>query len=267
MTAEPFEGDMFDDFMALYARHVPEFLRKYLRDHHNRFLATLKAMPAATGPGQRGLEVGTYGLFPVAMRKLLGYEAADGVVYEAQDSKAQEYIRHYPFDPEGHGYRIFDLNVELTRLPVADETYDFILIAEVLEHFAVDPNFFMFEANRILKPGGRLMITTPNGCSLEHIARLLKHDVGSMFHYYRKNGSNDRHNLEYSPRLLQAMAENAGFAVTRMWTENFWTGGWPGVQQMLEAAGHSMDLRGDDLMVLCEKTGNPAERFPSFLYV
>ncbi|WP_165222095.1 class I SAM-dependent methyltransferase [Affinirhizobium pseudoryzae] len=267
MSTDSVNVDVFNLFMESYAQHVPEFLRKYLKDHRQRFLSTLRAIPAATEPGQRAIEIGTYGLFPVAMRTLLGYEEADGVVYEAQDGKVDQYLRRYPFDVEIHDYRIFDLNVEQTPLPVPDGSYDFILLAEVLEHFAIDPNFFMIEANRLLKPGGKLMITTPNACSLDHIARTLQFDVGSMFHFYRKNGSNDRHNLEYSPNLMRSMVENAGFSIARMWTENFWTGGWPSVEKLLISAGYSMDMRGDDLLVICEKVGPPGQRFPAFLYV
>jgi SAM-dependent methyltransferase len=44
--------------------------------------------------------------------------------------------------------------------PVADQTADFILCTETLEH-VLDPASFLQEAFRCLKPGGRLLLTVP----------------------------------------------------------------------------------------------------------
>lgn len=46
-------------------------------------------------------------------------------------------------------------------LPFADGTYDVVLATEVIEHL-VDHPTFLREAGRILKSGGRLVLSTPN---------------------------------------------------------------------------------------------------------
>ncbi len=46
-----------------------------------------------------------------------------------------------------------------SRLPANIEGYDLVLSSQVLEH-VVDPAFYLSECFRVLKPGGRLLITT-----------------------------------------------------------------------------------------------------------
>jgi ubiquinone/menaquinone biosynthesis C-methylase UbiE len=46
-------------------------------------------------------------------------------------------------------------------IPLADNTFDCVLLSEVIEHLEA-PQFSIREAVRVLCPGGRLLITTPN---------------------------------------------------------------------------------------------------------
>lgn len=49
-----------------------------------------------------------------------------------------------------------------TELPLLDGATDVVLLGEILEHVA-HPNEFLTEARRVLRPGGLLIATTPNG--------------------------------------------------------------------------------------------------------
>ncbi|NTV52188.1 MAG: class I SAM-dependent methyltransferase [Candidatus Firestonebacteria bacterium] len=66
--------------------------------------------------------------------------------------------------------RCCDLNA--APLPFSDATFDLIFAGEVIEHI-VDTDFFLKELTRCVKPGGHVLLTTPNLASLENRLRLL----------------------------------------------------------------------------------------------
>ncbi|MEM1577995.1 MAG: class I SAM-dependent methyltransferase [Candidatus Micrarchaeia archaeon] len=53
-----------------------------------------------------------------------------------------------------------------------DESVDFVIAGEIIEHI-VDTDFFLSEIYRILKKGGKLLLTTPNLASWTNRMRLL----------------------------------------------------------------------------------------------
>jgi len=70
-------------------------------------------------------------------------------------------------------YGTIDYESDITDIPVPDSTFDVILCTEVLEHVP-EPFEAVKEMVRILKPGGRLLLTAPLGAGLHQMP----------FHYY-----------------------------------------------------------------------------------
>lgn len=56
---------------------------------------------------------------------------------------------------------------DMTRSELPSESFDLIVSVEVLEHVEED-ELFVSEVVRVLKPGGRFLMTTPNGDFLEN---------------------------------------------------------------------------------------------------
>jgi 2-polyprenyl-3-methyl-5-hydroxy-6-metoxy-1,4-benzoquinol methylase len=63
------------------------------------------------------------------------------------------------------GIKTFVCNVETDRWPVKNSSFDVVVAAELIEHI-LDTDTLMKKIRRVLKPGGRLIISTPNTASL-----------------------------------------------------------------------------------------------------
>ena len=57
----------------------------------------------------------------------------------------------------------------VTSLEFADDTFDVVTMIEVLEHLP-DVAGALAEIRRVLRPGGRLLLTTPNRCTVGCVA-------------------------------------------------------------------------------------------------
>lgn len=71
------------------------------------------------------------------------------------------------------GFSGFYWNADGGRCPMPDNTYDLLIAGEIIEHL-VDTDHFAEEARRILKPGGHLILSTPNLASWYNRVRLVR---------------------------------------------------------------------------------------------
>lgn len=103
------------------------------------------------------------------------------------------------------------VNIEKAALPFASGTFDVVLFCEVLEHLLEDPLLPLRESHRVLKPGGSLIVTTPNVARLENVARLLA--GANIYDPYSGYGPYGRHNREYTLAELRGLVEHTGFRI------------------------------------------------------
>lgn len=59
-----------------------------------------------------------------------------------------------------HGGEMIDLEYDGQTLPLPDQSFDAVVCFEVLEH-VFNPAKFLTEINRVLRPGGKVLITVP----------------------------------------------------------------------------------------------------------
>lgn len=100
--------------------------------------------------------------------------------------------------------------------------YDLVVMAEVIEHLPVSPSHVFSFLASLVRPGGSLLLQTPNACSL---SKRLKMMFGrNPFELIRDDLHNPGHFREYTVRELASYAGTAGFNVRRIITANYFSG-------------------------------------------
>jgi glycosyltransferase involved in cell wall biosynthesis/SAM-dependent methyltransferase len=244
--------------------------RVYFETHKTRLARTLEITPPG-GPDDRVLEMGAYLQITPALKTKLGYGYVRGCYYGPPGKV--EHRTAASIEGERFECDIDLFNAEKDVFPYADGFFSTVLCCELIEHLFEDPMHLLAEVNRVLKPDGHLVLTTPNIASLRAISAILQGYHPGFFHAYvrpSEAGEVDaRHNREYAPREIHQLLENAGFTVTLLDTGPFREEprpehGW--VVHLLERYGLSAGLRGDGIYAVGRKTGTVRERYPSWLY-
>ncbi|QEV17942.1 MULTISPECIES: class I SAM-dependent methyltransferase [Streptomyces] len=119
-----------------------------------------------------------------------------------------------------HAHLPYVVRGELTDggLPFADKTADAVLFSEVIEHL-VDPDSALDELRRVLRPGGHLMLSTPNLAAWYNRGLLLA-GVQPVFSEVSLRGIHGRPGKEvvghlrlYTARALREFVAASGFTV------------------------------------------------------
>lgn len=158
-------------------------------------------------------------------------------------------------------------NVEEDRFPFEDDSFDVVLFCEMLEHMLMNPVATLREIHRVLRPGGVLVLTTPNVARLDNAISLV--EGINMYDPYSGFGPYGRHNREYTRDELQRLLEFAGFEVERSFTADghqstaaarrHYGAVMPLVAERMPDLGHYLFFR-------ARATGQPREGLPSFLF-
>lgn len=188
-------------FVALYETFAAsQSLDDYDMVHAVRFRGTASLFGSYLEASRRVVELGGHSRIGVFA------ESAFGVDYQSYGAELRDQ---------------FDLD---------DNAFDCVLCLEVIEHLKdthVSENSIeriasfnysgimnlLSESFRILKPGGVMLITTPNATSVDVIARILKGEHPHLF---------DPHVRELAPKQIKAFSERVGFVVEAMGTFFAW---------------------------------------------
>ncbi len=116
----------------------------------------------------------------------------------------------------GVEYHNCDLGREL--LPFAQDSFDYVTYTDVMEHHAFSPKRVLAEIHRVLCPGGRLILLTPNHASVYNRIKLLfGGNVNDEFDYFFNTTADTEtypgHHREFTRVEIKSALEQLRFRV------------------------------------------------------
>lgn len=153
--------------------------------------AGLTALEIGCGHGATG----AYALSTGACASYTGVEIAEQAAARARDVLTEVVVG----------------NVEEVVLPFAPESFDVLILSEVLEHL-VDPWVVVQRLAPLMRPGARVFASSPNVAHKDIVKQLLRGrwDLADM-------GAMDRTHLRwFTPATYTEMFETAGFTIEQV---------------------------------------------------
>jgi len=171
----------------------------------DRYIQTLRYVAQIDLPERpRMLDIGG-GQMAILTSKLLGFDAVLGDIN--QDFRE-------PADKAGIGFT--KCNLLDDDPPEFKGAFDLITLAEVVEHMPVPPYVVLRKVRTWLKPGGALLLTTPNMFRLRNIIMMMR--GRDPFDRWRLPDGDVvlGHQTEYSAGHLAWQIREAGYTLERM---------------------------------------------------
>lgn len=104
---------------------------------------------------------------------------------------------------------LFECEKDILNFP--DHSFGTVLFIDTLEHLLVDPMWTLLEFNRVLRPGGHLVVSTPNAICANKIVAILQTANPATESHYKPTALYQRHNREWTPNELANGMWCAGF--------------------------------------------------------
>ena len=156
---------------------------------------------------------------PPGLNRVLEIGCADGMtgLLAKQQGKAAFYcgVELFPDAARNAKDRIDEIIVgdieKIDRLPWPENSFDFLIMSEVLEHLT-DPSRVLTKLRSYLRPGGRVFASSPNVSHYHIIAMLLKGDWRLT-----EMGVMDRTHLRwFTPKTYAELFTESGYIVERV---------------------------------------------------
>lgn len=235
----------------------------YHYGHSRRMARTLEVLLEENPEGQL-LEIGTTGLIPLSLSKLKPDLRVFGTDFNLD--KPPMGVEKYTLKDQSIDIQVARVNIEEDSLKFIDEYFDVVLLCEVIEHMERDPMAMLSQVNRVLKPGGTLIVTTPNATSTRSINKILNGYEPYFYMQYQKKGTLYRHNYEYSIHSLSAVLNAAGFD-GKVWTEDSFEDPIISIPLALMHLNYRIENCGDNIFAVMKKVSGVVDRYPKAIYV
>jgi SAM-dependent methyltransferase len=116
------------------------------------------------------------------------------------------------------GVNYYESDLGREPLPFADNSFDFATYTDVIEHHEFSPKRVLAEIHRVLVPGGRLILATPNHASLYNRIKLcFGGSVNDEFDYFFNTTAEAKtypgHHREFTRAEIRSALEQTDFRV------------------------------------------------------
>lgn len=223
MKTNPLGNPEYEAYLQQFDNIFPDrsVAEKYLHDSIGRISVVMEWLKELDrGSVHKVLELGSnpYNL-TLLLKKYCSYELRLANFF----GKPEDNGRHTQI-VEGGGERhefVFDhFNLETDPYPYQDGFFDCVLFCEILEHLLLNPDFAVSEMKRILRPGGYLMVTTPNVTRLSNLVWLARGK--NIYDGYSPHGIYGRHNREYTLNEIVELLKRHSFRTVKTSVRNIY---------------------------------------------
>lgn len=188
---------------------VDEGEKVYFTEQRGRYEFMLRYLEEGIIPGHALLDVGSHVLHFSMAASSLGYLVSGtdvGLFAGLVSNKLRQ---------ERYGIsEVRECDLSKDTLPYSDQSFDVVNFSETLEHLNFNPLPVVKELHRVLKPGGRVLITTPNALRLGNRVRfLMGHNVFADLNNLCWGDPYSAHYREYSLDEVVQLLEWGGFTI------------------------------------------------------
>ncbi len=264
------DDELYELLMTVDTDGFPADLDQLWQIERMRYRETLRRIPAATHPDATLLDLGSSRPWFPFFTKLLGYQRLVLNTAYPESGMVDPRLSTNTSVPPHVSMSVFD--VECDPFPYPDDAFDVITCLEVLEHLAIDPMAMMAEINRVLKPGGVFVLSTPNAIRYSNVVKILLAEQPLGWTPYNGMDSN-RHNREYTPDEVGKLYKAAGMTPLEITTFGSKRRGFRReILKRFVAAGLFAlrscpgSLRQDVILIAGRKTSLLVDRRPPWLY-
>lgn len=154
---------LIENDVCLVPDKLVNWWSNYFHKHYSRYLDVLSFLE---NKGEKILEIGSVPGYLTIVLKVLGYDIYGVDIAPERVNKIWE----------KYSVLVMKVDVKIEPLPYPSNTFDTVLCTEVLEHLRINPLYTFHEMQRVLKPGGRVILSTPNITPIHRLSFLLGKD-------------------------------------------------------------------------------------------